>query len=117
SSTIRELGGVSVLLQPRRGGDPTHLLTCGHLFPPRAGEIAVLAARSPDSPQVRVGTLVLNLLDGDSGPPRDVALVALTPDGVAMALAGGPGPVIGDYLPADDVFGQTAHAFQPTRAD
>jgi hypothetical protein len=117
SSTTSELGGVAVLLQPHSGGNPTHLLTCGHLFPPRAGEVAVFAAKSPSSPRVRIGMLVRNLLDADNDPPRDVAVVALTPDGVAMAFAGGPGPVIGDYLPDDDVFDQTARAFQPTRAN
>jgi len=116
SASTSELGGVALLLEPRDGdGNPTHFLTCGHLFPPHAGGVAVFAARASSAKRLHVGTLVRNLLDAGNEPQRDVAVVALTPDGVAMALEGGPGPVIADYLPADDVFSQEARAFQPTR--
>jgi len=118
SASTSELGGVAVLLTPRGGdGNPTHFLTCGHLFPPHAGAIAVFAARASSAKRLQIGTLVRNLLEAGDEQARDVAVVALTPDGVAMALDGGPGPVVADYLPADDVFGQEAHAFQPTRND
>jgi hypothetical protein len=114
----REAGGVALLLAARRAPDmPSHLLTCGHMFPPGAGGVPVLAARSRHAELVQVGTLVWNLLEPSNRPRLDVAVIELTGAGIELALAGGPGPVIAGHVPADDVFGQTAHAFLPTRAD
>jgi hypothetical protein len=78
-------GGVACLLGSTAG--PTHLLTAGHLFPPGTAPFPVTAAPAPGAPEVVVGRLAHNFLDTPpAGHPMDVALIALTPQGVQMAI-------------------------------
>lgn len=119
--TKLERGGICALLGKSSAAQstvawPTHLLTCGHMFPPGAYGVPVLAAKTSHGSIVQIGTLARNLLEPEHGAlPVDAAVVELTPDGRAMAMAGGPGPVIRNCLPEDQVFGQTVRAFCPTR--
>lgn len=79
-----------MLLSSRAGGDATHLLSSGHLFPPRASgeDASVFAAPLGASEPQLVGRQVLNLLDEER--PSDVALIELTDEGRALCVAQGP---------------------------
>ena len=98
-STKVVAGAVACLLGPSSG--PTHLLTAGHLFAPGATNAKVEAAPGPQEPAVVVGRLVRSLLDDPgAGAPLDAALVALTPAGRRLALAGGKSPRLPRLAPA-----------------
>lgn len=114
SQQVSEAGAVCVLLAPPDADRPSHLLTCGHMFPPGAEQTPVLAA-GHGAQLEQIGRLLVNLLEASHGPHLDVAIVELLGPGITMALAGGPGPTVEDYLPADDVIGFSAHSFRPTQ--
>lgn len=114
--TRAEQGAIAALLATAEGAPrPTHLLTCGHIFAPGAAQTRVQAAAGPGGSPVVIGRLAASLLDVATGDPRDVALVELTVEGATLALAGGPGPRLVDYLPGDMVFGRQARTYRPTR--
>jgi hypothetical protein len=114
SQHVTEAGAVCVLLAPPDADRPSHLLTCGHMFPPGAQHTPVLAA-GHGAQLEQIGRLLANLLEASHGQRIDVAVVELLGPGITMALAGGPGPAVEDYLPADDVIGFPAHSFRPTQ--
>jgi hypothetical protein len=109
----REYGAICALLARPGATQPSHLVTCGHMFPPGAQGLDVVGG---DGSERVIGTLVTNLLDR-SQRSRDVALVRLTPDGVGLALAGGPGPKLVDYASASSIFNLNVRTFRPTMGD
>ncbi len=106
-------GGVACFLG--HGGQASHFLTAGHLFPPDALGAPVSAALDDGTPPTVVGTLAANLLDG--GGTVDAAAVALADDGLAMMRASHDGPVLTSVLAAPSVFGKPCGAFRPTTHD
>jgi hypothetical protein len=109
----RRRGGIcAVFARASDPTTPTHFVTCGHLFPPGASATKVIAARNSNHAEVSVGTLVVNLL-GSSTKPLDVALVALTVEGVNLARRGG-GVSLEDVLPANSIFNLDVHTWRPT---
>jgi hypothetical protein len=114
---VPQFGGVGCLLS--QGAGPTHLLTAGHLFPTNQPKVAVLGAQRGMPPTV-VGTLQVNLLDvpySGMDHPIDVALVALTTDGVRIAQASHDGPRIDDFITSDSLSAIDVSAFLPTAHD
>jgi hypothetical protein len=107
-----ELGAICVLLsRDPAAAQPTHLITCGHMFPPRSKATDVIAGQLGE--EAVIGQLVVNLLER-AQQRRDVALIKLTPTGSEWATAKSPGPKLGDYFPANRVFHRSARTFQPT---
>ena len=111
-----ELGAICALLAPAEDDyQPTHLITCGHIFEPKSKATEVYGGDGAGPPVV-IGTLVKNLLDR-AGNPRDVALVELTADGAAIALAGGPGPKLVGCYDAALIFNRNCRTYRPTIGD
>ncbi|HEY5955392.1 MAG TPA: hypothetical protein VIV60_02515, partial [Polyangiaceae bacterium] len=94
------------------GGDPTHALTAGHLFPSGALGSSVFAAAAPNATSHSVGTLVANFLDQDG---VDGAVIALNAAGKRLVRQGGP--LLSDYLPERSVWGKLTCAFLPSAND
>lgn len=109
-----EHGAICALLAPRDdAGEPTHFLTCGHVFPPPGGPRVVVAALHEGAEAKPIGILVRNLLAEE--PRRDVALVELYPRGRQLARVSTLGPPLIGHLEANAVFGRRARAWRPTR--
>jgi hypothetical protein len=112
-----ELGAVGCLLTGG-GGQPTHLVTAGHLFEGAGADgDPTYAAASDDDDVICVGNLVANLLDeGDRrrvGLDRcvDVALVKLTDDGAQLATATRAPCSIGGVLSSGAANGRSGQIF------
>jgi hypothetical protein len=108
---VEELGGICALLAAdATATEPSHLLTCGHVFPPKSKHTEVSAGFGGSVQPI--GTLVVNLLEKTD--PLDIALVALNPLGRSWATAGGPGPKLADYFPAHLIFNRSCRTYKPT---
>lgn len=108
----REYGAICAFVAPPGQPQPTHAVTCGHMFPAGAIGCGVLGGTGNPQP---IGTLWQNFLD--AADPRDVALVELNGYGQACVANGGPGPKLVDYLPDDQIFGLTCKSYRPTIAN
>jgi hypothetical protein len=111
-----EYGAICALLaDDADAAQPTHLMTCGHIFEP--GSPQGTPVRGGNSATTVIGTLDTNLLDKASNK-RDVALVELTPQGRGFAvLAGQPGPRLDDVCDAALIFNRKCRTWQPTTGD
>jgi hypothetical protein len=89
-----------------KSGEPTHMLTAGHVFPPAALGAKVFAGRSPNSPVSAVGKLVANFLD-DEGV--DAALLELNATGVG--LVNKQGPRLSDFVSEVSCFDKLVRSF------
>lgn len=108
----REFGAICALLARDGASAPSHLVTCGHMFPPGSRSTSIIGADGSGG-EDEIGTLVVNLLDRRTGS-LDIALVALNPVGVAAARSGGPGPRFQGYFDADNIFNRTCRMFRAT---
>jgi hypothetical protein len=113
-------GGVACVLG---AGEGRFLLTAGHLFRPGAVGAPVACARSPSRPPRPVGELFANLLDqpaaeGDDDP-LDAALVALSPEGVAVleATDNPRAPRLTNLIDAEAAAEGEVQCFRPTSND
>jgi hypothetical protein len=107
-----ERGAVAALLGD---GQPTHLLTAGHLFAPHLINMPVYASSGAAMSPFVVGRLVANLLDSPPGTTLDVAAVALDQAGIQLAQASQVGPRLHDVVPTMIAGGRLAQAFLSTR--
>jgi len=103
-------GAITCLLTT--GGDPTHALTAGHVFPAGALGASIFAAASPTARVRAVGKVVANFLDDSAA---DGALVELNKAGVALVTS--VGPALSDFLPERSVWGKLTRAFLATTND
>ena len=94
------------------GGDPTHALTAGHLFPAGALGASIFAAASPTAQVRPVGKVVANFLDDSAA---DGAVIELNSAGVALVTSAGPR--LSDFLPERSVWGKLTRAFLATTND
>jgi hypothetical protein len=112
----REYGALCALLaDDRDAAEPTHFMTCGHIFLP--GSPAGTPVHGGNSATTVIGKLVTNLLDKASNK-RDAALVELTPQGRGFAVvAGQPGPKLDGVLDAALIYNRNCRTWQPTTQD
>jgi hypothetical protein len=94
------------------GGDPTHALTAGHVFPAGALGASIFAAASPTAQVRAVGKVVANFLDDSTA---DGAVIELNSAGVALVTS--TGPQLSDFLPERSVWGKLTRAFLATAND
>lgn len=113
------MGGVCCLLSAGDRGEPTHLVTAGHLFRENAQDTAVWAAPVRGAPHP-IGRLRHNLLDalGNSHEPLDAAIVELDDAGRQLATRTPAGRhclsgVVGEGM----LHRRRATAFRPTLGD
>lgn len=117
-----EYGGVACILGT--GGEPTHLLTAGHLFDPSAApDQQVVEAGRPAGGAAVVGHCLVDFLDVQPpglSHPLDVAIVELNGEGVRIARdsrAERDDPWPSAMMPDVVALDRACVAFEPTIGD